>query len=172
MTEEWRDIPGFERVYQVSNLGRVQRIAPSNRIKQLPYVLKTTVASNGYEYIRLCRNGVYSTKTVHRLVATCFLENPLNLKEVNHIDGVRCNNLLENLEWVSSSENRLHASRVLYSHPNRKEYIVTTPSGTILEVINLTEFCVNNGITRSGMGDVLSGRQADCHGYTVRYKET
>lgn len=89
--EEWRDIPGHEGLYQVSNKGRVKSLR--NNI-----ILKPGKFPNGYLYAPLKVSGSQSNKTIHRLVASVFLPNPDQKKEVNHKDGNKQNNTIENLE--------------------------------------------------------------------------
>ncbi|MDR0629047.1 MAG: NUMOD4 motif-containing HNH endonuclease [Treponema sp.] len=89
--EEWRDIPGHEGLYQVSNKGRVKSLR--NNI-----ILKSGKFPNGYLYAPLKVSGSQSNKTIHRLVASVFLPNPDQKKEVNHKDGNKQNNTIENLE--------------------------------------------------------------------------
>lgn len=107
--EEWRDISGYEGSYQVSNLGRVKSlkriVTKSNGHQQnvKERILKAG-PTNGYLTVFLNRKSEY----VHRLVAKTFIENPNNLKEVNHINLNRSYNYPENLEWVSTRDNSLH----------------------------------------------------------------
>ena len=100
MIEEWRDIHGYEGIYQVSNLGNVKRIAPSRRAKE-EHLLKMHDAHHGYNQVRLTANGKQEMKRVSRLVATAFIPNPDNLPEVNHIDENPKNNCVTNLEWCT-----------------------------------------------------------------------
>lgn len=93
-------IKGYENLYRVSNLGYV-----TNSRKRL----KTYMINSGYECLKLTKDGERSSPLIHRLVAEHFLPNPLNLGEVNHIDGCKGNNHVSNLEWVSSKQNKLHA---------------------------------------------------------------
>lgn len=114
-TEIWKDIPGYEGLYQVSSFGRVrgvERIVKSKNnstktILQKP--LKISKYKIGYEYICLSKFGVRIKNKIHRIVASAFIENPLNKREVNHIDGNKSNNNVSNLEWATSSENQQHA---------------------------------------------------------------
>lgn len=172
MIEEWRDIRGLEGLYQVSNLGRVQRIAPSRLAKTLPYVMKTAVAKNGYEIIRLHKDGKYINKYVHRLVAECFLDKRDGCEEVNHIDGEKLHNTYDNLEWSNRSLNNMHKARVLKEYPGKRQYTVTSPTGETFEVSNLAEFCEARGMRQSGLANVLNGSRSHHHGYTARYRET
>lgn len=106
--EVWKDIKGYEGLYQVSNLGRVLSIR-NNRILK-PYSDK---AGKGYYYIHLKRG---KNSKIHRLVAQAFLPNPENKDTVNHIDGNTKNNQLNNLEWATHQENCLHRVYVLGQH--------------------------------------------------------
>lgn len=104
MSEIWKDICGYVGLYQVSNLGRVK-----NKNGAL---MKTNPSRDGYVRIQLRKNGEYKSKYVHRLVALAFLENPYGLPEVNHIDGDKTNNRADNLEWVTRTENHVHAVKL------------------------------------------------------------
>lgn len=102
--EIWRDICGYEGLYQVSNFGRVKSLH-FGREK----LLKAGVSNTGYANVTLKKNTTKKTFHVHVLVAKAFLPNPDEKREVNHIDGDKQNNRVENLEWVTSSENTRHA---------------------------------------------------------------
>lgn len=108
--EEWRDVVGFEGLYQVSNLGRVkscERVTSNGRpINE--HLLKGTGTGTDYRSVSLWKNNYWNNKLIHRLVAEAFLPNPDNLPEVNHKDSNPKNNRLDNLEWVSSKENTSH----------------------------------------------------------------
>lgn len=103
--EEWRDIPGYESFYQVPNLGNVRSIR-FNKVRNMK-----SWDSHGYRAVELCINNNKYIVEVHRLVALAFIPNPENKPEVNHKDRNRSNNNVENLEWVTQSENVAHAYR-------------------------------------------------------------
>lgn len=113
--EIWKDISGYEGLYQVSNLGRVKSLARyrSTTIgKDRWYkekILNNNSFSNGYLFVDLRPRKEKSCFLVHRLVAKEFIPNPSNKKTVNHKDGNRTNNNVSNLEWNTSSENMYHA---------------------------------------------------------------
>ena len=100
MSEQWREIKGYEGVYVVSNLGRVMNSHGE--------VLKSSNNEKGYARVILTLNGRKTIK-VARLVATAFIENPDNKPEVNHKSGVKADNTADNLEWVTHAENIQHA---------------------------------------------------------------
>lgn len=112
--EEWRDIEGYEGMYQVSNLGNVRglnRVDSTGR-KRKERILKPKVTSSGYHQAGLCKNSKVTNHLIHRLVAVAFIDNPDNKKTVNHKDGCKSNNKLMNLEWLTASENNKHAFSV------------------------------------------------------------
>lgn len=102
--EIWRDIAVFNGDYQESNYGRTKSFK-HGKVK----ILKPSVSRNGYLYINLKSNGVHKRCLIHRLVAILFIPNPDNKPQVNHIDGNKQNNRVDNLEWVTGSENITHA---------------------------------------------------------------
>ena len=100
MQEVWKDIEGYEGLYQVSNLGRVKSLKGSHE-KYKEKILKPRKNSNGYLRVGLCRKDFY----IHRLVAQAFIPNPNNYLEVNHKDETRDNNRVDNLEWCNKTYN-------------------------------------------------------------------
>lgn len=100
MNEIWKDIVGYEGFYQVSNLGRV---------RSLKCIKRTIFNNSGYEIVNLKVKRKQKNKLVHRLVAETFIPNPFNKEQVNHKDGNKKNNSVDNLEWCSRHENMVHA---------------------------------------------------------------
>lgn len=113
--EIWKDIKGFEGLYQISNLGRAKSldriILTKNNKKQFykGIILKQTPDKKGYFRIKISKNNKIFTKQIHTLVAQAFIPNIKNKKEVNHKDLNKQNNCITNLEWVSRKENMQHA---------------------------------------------------------------
>ncbi len=119
MTEIWHPCAGFETHYEVSSLGRVRSIA-----RHVPHhkggfrlsparVLRQAISGSGYALVSFCVDGVKSNQSVHRLVARAFISNEANKPQVNHKNGVKTDNFVSNLEWVTASENGLHSYRTL-----------------------------------------------------------
>lgn len=113
--EIWTPIPGYEEFYEASTEGRIRskdRIK-GNGVPLKGRILKPNTDRGGYLYVRLYRDGGSKYLKIHRLVAMTFIENPQNKPQVNHKNGIRNDNRLENLEWVTCSENHRHAFDVL-----------------------------------------------------------
>lgn len=113
--EEWRDIKDYEGKYQVSNWGRVRTTRPGFRYKKY-HILRGKFDAHGYIVHPLYKEGAYKEKKAHRLVAEAFISNPSNLATVNHKDGDKTNNHIENLEWMSLADNARHSRYVLGNH--------------------------------------------------------
>lgn len=103
MKEIWKDIIGFEGLYKISNLGRVKNYKEK--------LLKYCIDTRGYYKLTLCKDKKRYDKTVHRLIAENFIDNPENKPCVNHINSNRLDNRIHNLEWVTYSENNKHAHK-------------------------------------------------------------
>jgi hypothetical protein len=108
MQEIWKDILGYEGLYQISNYGNVRSLHwnHSNQIRLL-----TPFDNDGYLRIGFRQQGKLKNHLIHVLVAKAFIPNPNNLPQVNHKDGNKHNNLVSNLEWISNSDNVKHAIR-------------------------------------------------------------
>ena len=114
MQEEiWKDVDGYEELYQVSNLGRVKSL-----YKKIGFyyrnekILSNCTQPNGYLAVNLGKNSIITRKSVHRLVAQAFIPNLENKPFINHKDGNKKNNCVDNLEWVTHSENVSHAYKI------------------------------------------------------------
>ena len=115
INETWRDIKGYEGLYAISSTGRVKRLA-RNRIiatgvnKPLKEkMIKTFKGKHGYIHVNLWKNGQMKQHRIHRLIMLAHTEKPQNKNVINHIDGDKTNNILENLEWCTPKENSHHA---------------------------------------------------------------
>ena len=114
MKEIWKDIKGYEKLYQVSNLGNVRRIKFINNRTQKDKIkmLKLIKDKKGYLKINLWKNNKSKMFLVHRIVAETFILNPNNLPQVNHKDENKSNNCVENLEWCSQKYNNNYGNRL------------------------------------------------------------
>lgn len=116
ITETWKDVIGYEGLYQVSNLGNVKSNTTQvnhfsgKRIRNGRYI-KQTKNKQGYMRVMLWRDNKCKCFRVHRIVAENFIPNLLNVSEINHIDCNKQNNNVENLEWVTSKDNKAHAMK-------------------------------------------------------------
>lgn len=123
--EIWKDIAGYEGLYQVSNFGQVKSLARIKTNKLIgehfvkEKIMKSRLSPSGYLSIGLTKNGKQIGYRVHRLVAQTFISNPENKAEVNHKNGIKIDNRIENLEWNTSSENTIHALKTGLMIPKR-----------------------------------------------------
>lgn len=115
MKEVWKDIEGYEGLYQISNFGNVKsldrKVNAKNNKKRLikGTFLKLRFNNRNYNIVSLYKNNIQEVRFIHRLVAETFIPNPENKPEVNHIDGDKQNNKIDNLEWCTRTENNKHA---------------------------------------------------------------
>lgn len=103
--EIWKDVPGIEGHYQASNKGVIRIINAGRK----PDIVKQYFNTYGYKTILVRKNSKWHTKLVHRLVGAAFIPNLENKPQINHKNGIKSDNILENLEWVTVKENAIHA---------------------------------------------------------------
>lgn len=184
--EAWKDIKGHSHKYQISNYGNVkikgnltQRL---NMGKMRDYYQKEKIMSpndNGCGYLKVCiftDTGEKSERYIHRLVAEAFLDNPNDLPQVNHKDGNKQNNHIHNLEWVSRSENIIHAIEKLNFKPNTVNLHPKSPvvqldmktGETIAEFDTITEATRTTNI--SHISCVCRGKRKSAGGFVWKYK--
>jgi len=119
-----KPLNGFEGLYEISNLGYVvgvERYSKNGRFNKRHIMKNYVNPKNGYVYISIYKNGVTYNKRLHRLLGEHFIENPFNKPYINHKDGNRQNNALDNLEWVTSKENSRHMYDVLGFRPSKEK---------------------------------------------------
>lgn len=111
MEEIFKDIKNYEGIYKISNTGKVIRLSKSNdkRYSNKSWELKPQMSKKGYYIFNLCKNGKSKIYLLHRLIAEHFIDNKNNYEVVNHKDGNKLNNSLDNLEWCSFKDNVKHA---------------------------------------------------------------
>ena len=125
---KWKDIVGYENEYQINQFGEIRTLKDSPKLKKYD-VLKPQISKrNGYVYQMLYKKGKEKLLRVHRLVAMAFLPNPNNLPQVNHKDGNKQNNSVDNLEWCEQSDNMKHAYKNGLQIPseNQRKAIINT----------------------------------------------
>jgi hypothetical protein len=108
--ETWKPVSGYDGLYEVSNLGRVRSYQNFGwGRKENPKLISLYTSKRGYVQACLCRNNKSIQKDVHRLVAEAFLTEPASGMQIDHINGIKSDNRLSNLEWVTPQENSLRA---------------------------------------------------------------
>ena len=166
MEEIWKDIPGYEGIYQASNLGRIK----SNK-----KILKPTIDRTGYVNARLFKNGELKVIRLHRVIAITFIENENNKPVINHIDGNKQNNRVDNLEWCTQKENVRHAIEVLginYANGIEKTHLknqrkIVRSDGKIYNSIKEAKKDINN--KNAHIVEVCQGKLKHTCGYGWEY---
>ena len=190
MEEEWRPVVGFESYYEVSNTGRVRSLDTytsfiMNGRNIVKFIrgreLIPLKGKNGYFTISLHMNGNMRRVPIHRLVAEAFLPNPENKRTVNHKNGIKTDNNLENLEWATDSENILHAVRTGLMNVRKRilqikngvvinEYESIKDAGNaIIEEYKKLGFPISHRAHKNISGAAIKGTYA--YGYQWKQKE-
>ena len=150
-SEIWKDVAGYEGLYQVSSVGRVKRFYKNGKER----ILKLYPNGSNYLIVVLCKNSIHKQFRVHRLVATAFIPNPQNLPQVNHKDETKTNNHVENLEWCDAKYNNNYGTHIERSAEKQRkkvgqftlagEFVRTWPSlsqiGRDLGIGNVSPCC-------------------------------
>lgn len=179
--EVWKDIPEYEGLYQISNLGKVKSL-DKYVFHNTGYRLKkehllTVKVTKKYGHVLLYKNGKSKNKRIHRLVGLCFIDNPFNKQQINHKDGNTLNNNHKNLEWVTASENIKHSYDTLgrkthmegkkgYENPNSHEAIQLDLKGN--EIKRYGSIAVASevtGINQSGICQCCNDKAKTAGGY-------
>lgn len=156
--EIWKDIPNYEELYQVSNLGRVQSLHYRHSDKT---VILSAGNCKGYLRVPLSKNGKTVLHHIHRLVAEAFIPNPDNLPEVNHIDENKSNNCVENLEWCNHRYNSRYGTRIQresishINHPKLSKQVLCIETNIIYQSVHEAER--QTGIGFSEIASVCRG---------------
>ena len=184
--EIWKDIAGYEGLYQVSNLGRVKSLERTVRYgrgyRTIPEkILKTNKKKCDYLKLNLWKEGKAKNHRVHRLVAQSFIHNPDNLPEVNHKDENKENNCVDNLEWCTSKYNCNHGTRnqrgveKRRNHPKLSKPVlaINKVSGLILQFPSTHEAERKTGIKQQSIVNCCNGKYGfkSAGGYIWMYAE-
>lgn len=165
LEEDFRDIPGYEGLYQVSNLGRVKGLY-KNIIKRL----KTT--KDGYLEVGLSKNGIEKKYRVHRLVAITFIPNPDNLPEVNHLDENKTNNCVSNLEWCTHKQNinyGTHHDRMVKTQ-SKPVLQFDKEGGFIKEWSSIAQISRELNINTGSVSNCCNGKAKTASGFIFKFK--
>jgi hypothetical protein len=167
LIEEWRTIEDFPE-YAVSNLGRIKRIKKGYCNTKVGRVLIAKTYKTGYQMLTLCKDKKKYTKTIHCLVAEAFIEKRPFGMQVNHKDGVKTNNHIRNLEYVTVSENNLHAVRTGL-HPifyGEKTHTSKLSNKDVLRIVELRKSGLSLGkiagmfpVKEAALGHIFKGRR-------------
>lgn len=167
--EKWKDIKDYEGYYQISSYGRVKNIKTGN-------IINGDTNNIGYKRIWLYA-PVKKRFFVHRLVALHFCEGYQEDLVVNHKDGNKLNNSSKNLEWVTRSENDLHAYKLNLRQPHPckfKHRIIAydLKTGKTVKTYNNIDDCCNDlNVARPNVYNCCNGKQKSCRGYGLKYEE-
>lgn len=185
MEEIWKDIEGYEGIYRVSTLGRIRSLDRTVECKYkngLVYyknlkgrIIKPAKGTSGYLGVGLARGGKVKSKMVHRFVAKAFIPIIKGKEEVNHINGDKHDNRVSNLEWVTPSENHIHAVKAgLHvsgkTDKRSKKVVQKTLEGSVLRYFwGTREASRETGIPQSMISDCCRGRMKKTKGYIFEF---
>lgn len=175
--EIWRPVTGYENLYEVSNLGRVKSVERYDSMCRLwkCKILKPIIVS-GYNRIVLSKNGIKKQYSVHRLVAQAFIPNHDNLPVINHINEVKTDNRVENLEWVTHKENLEYSGNIEKWNKSgieskKKPVIQLTKNNEfVAEYESTMESARKTGINQRCISGCCLGKLKSAGGYKWKFK--
>jgi hypothetical protein len=187
MKEIWKDIKGFEGLYQVSNLGNVKSLERTlirkngTRFFVRERMLIQTNDHGGYPYVTLTLLKNKKVRSVHRLVAESFIPNTENKPEIDHIDGNPSNPMVDNLRWVTSTENHLNPITVerrqksacpIGKGLNARRVLGTSIQDGSTVFFDRMKDAINDGFCPSSISACVRGIQKQHKGYTWTYADS
>lgn len=168
--ELWKDIPGYEGKYQISNRGRVKSLPRNDKFCKRGHeiIMKVFVCGSGYQEVLLSKDDRRQPMLIHRMVAEAFVPKPTGKEEVNHKDGNKFNNDYTNLEWVTPKENIRHSYDVLDRKLNGRK-VVCVETGEVF--VSIKEAADKYGLKVPLIWKCCNGKQITTGGYHWEYKE-
>lgn len=160
MNEEiWKDIEGYEGLYQVSNLGNFKRIVATNA-----YSKGYSIGKNGYKIVSLSKNNNYKQEYLHRIIANTFIDNPYNKPTVDHINRDKLDNRVENLRWATYREQRINQTsgdtKIIATNLKNGEKLKFNSQADCARLLRLPQGNINR---------CLCGKRKSLGGYIFEY---
>lgn len=148
---EWKPVKDFEDYYLINRNGEVFSIRSK-------IIMKTRIGTDGYVFINLKVKGKNYTKKIHRLVALTLIENPFNLPQINHKDGNKTNNNVNNLEWVNAKQNCLHAINTNLRNSFKEENNIKCKlnRNTVIKIKEILKEKDNKKLSYKQIGDMFN----------------
>ncbi len=177
-TEEiWRDVPGFEGIYQASNQGRIKSLDRFEKFQEFKRgrkgrILKQRLDRYGYPCVALMKNSFHKHFTVHRIIALVWIGEPTG-PQINHKDGIKINNLPENLEYCSSQENVIHSHKTGLSKKRLGKAnslsmpVLAIKDTAIIEFDCLRECAEYIGVTVQAVWNAMNGKARTTKGFSI-----
>lgn len=186
--EIWKDVAGYEGIYQVSNMGRVKRLEKRTRTRNgyrtlKEIIVKPIVQHTGYAHIGLWGNGILKQVRLHRLIAEAFCHNPDPEKkvQVNHLNEDKLDNRACNLEWVTAKENTLHGTclvrrgkAISATKKAKRSIFCFSLSGQFIAVFHSSadaSFWACKDRNNRNIATALRGKQKTAFGYRWMYAQ-
>ena len=173
MEKIWKDIPGFVGVYQVSNTGKIYSVKKN-------IILRPSISDRGYLHVVLYNKKTKKNLRINRIVAEAFIPNPENKPLVNHKNGIKTDNRVENLEWVTDGENKIHSYRILKNTPPRlgktgelcscSKPVLQIKNGVIIaRFVGLAEAQRQTGTAYQLISGCCRGKHKTANGFSWKY---
>ena len=184
MQEIWKPVKGYKGIYEVSNTGivrsldRTVKVSGKRTQRRKGIIISSHINHKGYLTVSLSKNGKNKRTSIHRLVATAFIPNILNLSQVNHKDENKLNNCVENLEWCTNEYNSRYGTKGKRTgEKNRNNKSTSKPiyqynfNGELIKMWPSAGECERKGINHTGISQCCNGKINSCNGYIWSHKK-